>query len=346
MVFLAVGIFITIFLNSCNLETPSLLYATATTTPTITLTSTVTETLTPSPVPSQTPTETITISPTIEPSLTPVPSDTATITDTITPGPSPTASRTATNTLLPSRTLVPSRTRTNTYTPTVTNTPTPPSPGLMFQKPGPLSKISSPINMEVLVSPGEDGFINFTLHGEDGRLISQQVEDYSSAIGRRFWISPSMDFHISGAAETARLTVFTRDLVGRTIALHSVDIILMAVGKDEINPPVVTQDPYLIRYPQPAQVIQGGVLVLSGLARPVNTNPLIFEIIDDSGNLVGSTQVTIAPPSGNLSHMPFVVEIPYSINAPTGARLTIRQESNTRIPGTVALSSMVVLLEP
>lgn len=200
--------------------------------------------------------------------------------------------------------------------------------------------------MEVLISPGEDGLIVFSLQGEDGRLIKEQVENYTNYLGRRLWISPSMDFSIPGAAETTRLSVYTRDMVGRIIALNSVDIILMQVGKDDINPSIITQEPYIIRYPDPAQIIQGGIVTLYGLARPVNSSPLLIEIVDDAGNAVGSTEFKVTPPTGNLSHTPFVVDIPYSIQSATGARISISQKSDNRIPGVVALSSMVVFLEP
>ncbi len=334
------------FLISCNYQTPAQLYATSTTTLTPSYTATITETSTITQTSSPIPTETITITFSPQPSLTSSPSETPTITDTITPGPSPTNTRTPTNTRPPTRTLVPSRTRTNTFTPTITNTPTPPAPVLKLDKPGPYSKISSPIEVEAAVSPGEDGLIFFTLTGEDGRLITQQVENYSKYIGRQIWIAPDIAFNISAVAETARLSVFTHDLQGRFVAINSVDVILMMIGKDELSPSVINQEPYIIRYPRSDQVIQGGILTLSGLARPVNNTPLIIELIDENGTIVGSTQVTVPEPAGSLSHTPFAVEIPYTVSGPTIVRLTIRQESDNRIPGTVALSSMLVQLEP
>jgi hypothetical protein len=334
------------FLISCNYQTPAQLYATSTTTLTPSSTATITETSTITQTSSPVPTETITITFSPEPSLTSSPSETPTITDTITPGPSPTNTRTPTNTRPPTRTLVPSRTRTNTFTPTVTNTPTPPAPVLKLDKPGPYSKISSPIEVEAAVSPGEDGLVFFTLTGEDGRLITQQVENYSKYIGRQIWIAPDIAFNISAVAETARLSVFTHDLQGRFVAINSVDVILMMVGKDELNPSVINQEPYIIRYPRSDQVIQGGILTLTGLARPVNDTPLLIELIAENGNIVGNTQVIVPEPTGSLSHTPFAVEIPYTVSEPTIVRLTIRQESDNRIPGTVALSSMLVQIEP
>lgn len=155
-----------------------------------------------------------------------------------------------------------------------------------------------------------------------------------------------MDFSITAAAELARLSVSTRDYAGRLISLQSVDVVLMMVGNDDVNPPVVTQEPYIIRYPESAQVVNGGTLILYSLVRPVNSSPLLVEVIDDTGKVVGSREFSVPVPTGDLSHTPMVLEIPYSVHGPTSARVTLSQESDNRIPGTVSLSSMMILLEP
>jgi hypothetical protein len=85
---------------------------------------------------------------------------------------------------------------------------------------------------------------------------------------------------------------------------------------------------------------------VTGLARPLNNNPLILELIDEQMNIVGSTSVDIPPPTGDISHSPFEVAIPYQITGSTPVRLTLRQESAGRIPGTVALHSLEIILEP
>jgi hypothetical protein len=56
--------------------------------------------------------------------------------------------------------------------------------------------------------------------------------------------------------------------------------------------------------------------------------------------------VNVPAPSGDLSHTPFEVFIPYKVSTATPVRLVIRQESTGRIPGIVALSSMTLSLEP
>ncbi len=83
-----------------------------------------------------------------------------------------------------------------------------------------------------------------------------------------------------------------------------------------------------------------------GLARLVNDQPLIFDLVDEQRRLVGSATLEHSQPYGDLSHVPYEVFIPYRVEGDTGVRLIIRQESATRIPGTVWLSSRLLTLQP
>jgi hypothetical protein len=326
-----------------NLYTPTM-------TPSFTITftpsqtGTLTETTTPVP-PSQTPTDTPI--PTSSYTATPAPTQTS----TVTPGPSPTdtltptVTRTPTRTYIPTRTRTPSRTPTITYTPTITLTPTPPPPELFIARPGLLSRLVSPIQAEIYAIPGDDGLVRVELIGEDGRLIVRQALDFNRYKGRSIAFYPTIPFEINSAAETARLQVLTSDKFGRAIAIISTDVVLLKVGRNEIYDPLITQEPYIVRYPDPDQTISGGTLVIEGLIRPVNDSPVICEAIEENGVVLFTKQLVVAQPSGELSHTPFQLEIPYKVSGPTPVRLIFRQEGS-RIPGSVALSSLTVTLEP
>lgn len=279
------------------------------------------------------------------PTETPDPGYTATRTitawpkNTATAGPSPTPTRTAT------RTRIPTRTRAPTFTPTITYTPTPPPPALHIVRPGLLSKLVSPIQTELYVLTGAEGMFTIELVGEDGRVISRQVLNRGSDAGLRVWLAPELPFEIDAAAETARLQVSTVDDFGRMMALSSVDLILLSVGRNELNPAILDQEPYLIRSPRRDDVVSGGTLVIQALARPVNDSPLLIELVAESGQVISVKQLVVEPPTGPLSHTPFTVEIPYRVSTTTPVRLVIRQ-AGSRIPGTVALTSQVIVLEP
>ncbi len=238
----------------------------------------------------------------------------------------------------------PSLTPRITRTPTPSRTPSPPLAYLRILQPGPMSKVTSPINLNASVIPGPDGVVRVELYGEDGRLLSRQVLRYGMPQGMRFGISAKIDFEIPGVAEAGRLQVRVDDAAGRPIALSSVDLVLLSVGNDELNPAPPPLEPFVILLPTANQVVSGGDLVISGLARPLNGEPLILELYDNQGNVISSRQVQVDPdPDG--SAVPFTTDIPYKVSAQTPVRLIVRQPDE-HVPGDVAISSLTLTLAP
>lgn len=254
--------------------------------------------------------------------------------------PAPAQSQTATRYVPPTPTLRPSA------TPKISSTPTPPTALLRILRPGPYSKINTPLKVEAGVSPGDDGLVLLDLIGEDGRTITRQRLNYSEFIGRTIGIAPEMEFKIPGVAETARLVISSEDRFGRKIALTSTELVLISIGDNQVYPPGYQYAPYILQAPVEDQIITGGVLKVSGLARPVNLSPLIFDLVDEKGIVIESAQLQVPLPGGDQSHTPFNIDIPYRISSATRVRLTIRQASNDRIPGNVALWSVPVFLQP
>jgi hypothetical protein len=209
-----------------------------------------------------------------------------------------------------------------------------------------MSKQVSPIKAEMFTIPGDDGRISIDLIGEDGRYIARQLLDYPKYAGKNIAISPQIPFQINAVAEMARLILSSNDKYGRLIFLTSVDILLLSVGENELNLPGYQLENYIIRSPRQDAVVSGGILHVEGLIKPVNDRPVIFELTDENGNVVGSNKQVIPEPAGDLSHNLFAIDIPYLVDDITPVRLTIRQESNTRIPGNVALVSLEITVAP
>lgn len=257
-----------------------------------------------------------------------------------------TATPIPTNTLTPTEGPTPRFTRTPTNTPTSTQTPAPRDAALRISRPGLYSKITSPYKIEAMITRGEDGYVYLTLTGEDQQIIHSQALDYRRSVYSRFLIVPQIEFALSGVAETARLTLETRDLLGRVMALSSVDIVLLSIGDNETNPPQRLYEPYLIEFPDSGAVVQGGRLVVGGQAARLSANPLLVELVGENGEILASRALDLGVPAQGQTHAPFVVELLYTVEAETNARLTIRQESDNRLPGTVALSSVALQLFP
>lgn len=227
-----------------------------------------------------------------------------------------------------------------------TFTPPPPSAQLNIQRPGPNSMVISPILMRAVIHPGDDKMVYLELIGEDGRLITSQ--NYNFSLARDYWIYTVQEipFTIDAFSEAARLVLYTLDRFNRTMYLTSVDLILLQLGDNSINVPVIEDEPYLIRKPWEGTTIRGGVMEVEGLIRPVSSQPLIIEIIDEEGNIVGSGEADFDQPSELQPYVPFKTTVSYSVSKWTRARFSARQESSSRIPGTVWLTSFLLYLEP
>lgn len=231
-----------------------------------------------------------------------------------------------------------------TPTPTITTPPSPPLAALRILRPGALSRVVSPIFLEASVIAGADGVVRVELVGEDGRTLYRQVLRYGMPAGARFVITASVEFEIPLVAETGRLQVSTEDSAGRPIALSSVELVLLSVGSNELNPAPPPLEPFNLLKPQPGQVISGGVVEVGGLVRPVSKEPIVLELIDNQGAVISSRQI-LAPPTENGSAAPLTATIPYQVKAATPVRLVIRQP-DSRIPGDAAISSILLTLTP
>jgi hypothetical protein len=286
----------------------------------------------------------------------PPPSPSATVASltpsiTFTPGPptdTPTITLTPTITQTPTKTkwvyatwtLIPTR------TPTITLTPTPPQAYLRILRPGVFSKLLSPIQIEASVSPGDDGVVQIELLGEDGRSLVRQRLNYREYMNQSIAIAPKLEFHINGVSELGRLVISVADKYGRTVALASSDLLLFSIGDNDFNPSASETAPYILRAPVPDQVISGGILAVRGLVRPVNDKPVLIELLDEQGKLLANAQIVVSLPSGDLSHNPFQVDLTYKVSSTVHGRLVIRQESSDRIPGSIALWSVPVQIDP
>lgn len=258
----------------------------------------------------------------------------------------PKPSQTSTLEIPPTQGPTPTNTPWWRRTPTITPTPQPLAATMLIKRPGLFSKVKSPLTISANAMPGADGLVWVELIGEDGRNLYQTRLNFSAYAGRSISIAPEITFELLAPAELARLIVSTRDRFGRISALTSTDLILMQMGEDQIYPAGYDREPYIIRAPIEKQVISGGLLQITALARPVNENPLIVELLDEQGAVLASESLELIFPTGNLSHTPFDVILSYTVSQSTNARLVFRQESTGRIPGTVALTSLELTLQP
>jgi hypothetical protein len=266
----------------------------------------------------------------------------------------PTPTLTQTPTANPA-TLTPARTPTHTLTPTpfpITlepiSSPSPeaalPEVAIQIFTPGPLSKVVSPLLVRAFLRPGANGRIRLELLGEDGRLLVRQVLVFNAPPRRKVNLSVEVDFEIAAVAETGRLRLSVDDQYGRTTDLTSVDLILLSSGEADINPPGDLRAPIIIEEPEAYSRIEGGEVIVSGLARPTNDQPLKIEIIDQTGKIIGERLAAVAE-SADGGHRPFATSVTYRVDEPTRALLLVI-ERGTRILGPVQISSLESVFSP
>lgn len=270
------------------------------------------------------------------------------------------ASRTPTPTRLPSDTPTPELSPTLTQPPSPTPwespaanaTPTPelPNAAIQFAAPGPLSRIISPLHMVATVRTVPNGSYHIELWAEpltsggEPRLLLREVHNFIANPIDWMFLDQMLDFELSRVSELAELRILTYDQFSRPVAAGSVELVLLNLGENQLTPAGDTLQPLVILEPRANILIQGGTLIVRGMARPLDSQPLLIELVSASGATVGVRQVFLTPdPEGR--HIPFTVDVEYSVDAPTWVRLILSQ-SGARIPGVRILNSVEVLLSP
>jgi hypothetical protein len=176
--------------------------------------------------------------------------------------------------------------------------------------------------MAAYLRPGAGGKVRIELFGEDGRALLRLVQVYYAAPNARVHIYEDLAYEISAAAELGRLVITTEDGFGRPVAVNSVDLVLLGMGEADPNPSGEEQQAIVIRKPAMGALIQGGTLVLSGEARPVDSGLLRVELVSEEGKVVGQRAATVGEPGPN-GYGAFQVEVPYQVDSFTRARLVI-----------------------
>jgi len=263
------------------------------------------------------------------------------------------------------------------YAPTVSPTPTPsftipptatllratvtpftltPSPGptaigeipnaeIEIRNLGALSKVTTPLPIYAYLRPGAGGKVRIELLGEDGRVLTRQIKTFSS-LPPRAWavMQTEIEFEIAANAESGRLQISVEDENGRTTALNYVPLILMSIGDPDIIPPIDVLAPIVIQQPTRRSLIQGGVVLVSGIARPGSDQPLVAKLVATDGSEVGMRLVNVDNPIQN-GYGSFASEIPYSVEKTTPVLLVIT-EGRRSLNDIIHLTSQEIMVSP
>ena len=233
---------------------------------------------------------------------------------------------------------------------TATPTPEIPNAAIQMAAPGPLSRIISPLRMVATVRTVPSGSYRIELWAEplqpggEPRLLLREVQNFISNPIDWMFLDQELEFELARVSELAELRILTYDQFGRPVSAGSVELVLLQLGENQLTPEGDMRQPLVLLEPRANILIQGGTLIVSGLARPLDSQPLLIELVAADGSIVGVRQVFLTPdPAGG--YVPFVVDVTYEVESPTWVRLSISQ-SGARIPGVRILNSLEVLLSP
>jgi hypothetical protein len=252
-----------------------------------------------------------------------------------------TPSATPTETLTPTLTLTPSETPTLTPTFTLTPSPSAPIAQIQIRSPGPMSKVTSPLNLRMQIVTGASELVQIDLQGEDGRLLARNLERAKSWPAG-YVLSLKIPFEVRAAAEVGRITISTKDDVGRVQSLLTMRVLLLSVGEDEITPKGDTSERAVFYSPPRKDAVAlDGVVEIEGRFLPFNDQPVVLELIDPEGKTVGLRVLDFIGTDEQL----FTTTVPYKVSEPTQARLVLRQDDD-RLEGQAYLYSQVITLNP
>lgn len=217
---------------------------------------------------------------------------------------------------------------------------------VQVEEPGDMSQLASPIRVMASVYPGDGGLVTVQLFGENGRLIFEQLMKMVHTESGWVQLVTEIKFEINTAGESGLLVLSTRDEFDRRIVQSAVPVILMQIGKSEVEAPEFLKQAFIIQTPVANAVVKGGTLSISGYAHPFNANPIIIELMTQKGGVMESKVVKLPKAADGQRFVPFSAEIPYSIGIRTPVRVTIRQRSELLPNVDIALSSQIVYLDP
>ncbi len=263
--------------------------------------------------------------------------------------PEPSLSPTDTPTsALPSPT--PTNTRRPSQTPTVTPTPGIPPAEIQIYSLGPMSKVVSPLAVGAMITSVPGGYYVVELWveplsaGQQPRLLLRDLHNFVSDPLAFIYLTEEYEFELTRFSEVGQLRISTYDTHNRPVGVASVDLLLLQVGENEINPSGDLMQPIVIREPMPNHLIQGGKLTLSGLARISEVSILHVELVTEDGKVVGTSDIYITG-GENGSYAAFESTVSYLVTEPTRVRLIVK-ETGRRIAGIRQLASFELLLSP
>ena len=212
---------------------------------------------------------------------------------------------------------------------------------LRILSPGDGSRLISPIRPELSILLGVDNTVEVELLNSSGALLVKKLLRFPEvSSNQRILIQPEMDFEISAGEEAGRLVVKIFDVFERLTELASCELTMLAQGESELEAARVPYESFLLTEPRNGDVIQGGVVTVSGYVRPISQSVIVIELVDENGVEISNRVLYLTGEPGGAPIV-FTTTLPYQVERETAVRLILRQAKGI-IPGPAVASSLLL----
>jgi hypothetical protein len=206
------------------------------------------------------------------------------------------------------------------------------------------SVLSSPIYLQIEIEPDIAYGIKVCLVNDNNLVISRQLYFPQANPNTPTFFESQIPFEIPTETSEALLTVTLMDEFNRPQSLRAIPITLSSNSEREVFEAGVSSRNWLeIKSPSPGSEISGGVFNIEGTLIPQSTNPIIIELMTDSGRVLGNAFLTVETQEDPID---FILPITYvTVSEPQNVRLIIRQSSPS-YQTTIILDSLILTLMP
>jgi len=209
--------------------------------------------------------------------------------------------------------------------------------------PGNGSMVLTPIELTAEIQPGGDGLVRVSLLDRQNNVLARQLIRTNKNIQTPSKFSTHLSFEIPGESAPALLTIALQDEYHRPLSLRSVSLTLQSSGTVNIKASDIDASWLQMYRPLPHESFSGGGFRVDGRVTPLTQKPVIFELITDTGGVIGSSQLAVDTPGE-----PFDFSIPLSyafITTQRNVRMVIRQTTDP-YGMNVILDSLPLTLAP
>lgn len=232
--------------------------------------------------------------------------------------------------------------------PSPTPPPATPSVGLPAERlsiyePGPGSQAVSPLHVTGFGGPSWQGRVRLRLIGEQGDILADRTTFLQAMPDLAGRIYTDLPFSFAWVAQTARLevrTYSTRD--GQMDHLATRTLVLLTTGSALIYPAIGGAEKIAIFSPRANGYVRGSPVTVRGGGWLDTPGPLVVEVLDHNGTVVGSATAPLSTSSaGEVGS--FEVQVPYTLDSPQYGRIAV-YELAVSPPGILHYSSVDVYL--